>query len=171
MKAIDKLKASLPGQQVKKVFRFPKYAVTSDAEIYDISGDAPLLIKQHRAKTGYYVVWMRQAQKAPKMVPVHKVVAQSFLGAKPSKKHLIRHVDGDCHNNTLGNLAWGTVKENAADRIKHNADRTKLTDKEVRLIRKRLKRGDDPEDLAREMGLSFMTVNGILHKRTYKGVK
>lgn len=172
MTAYTKLKDSLPpGIKVSKVYRHPNYAVTDHAIIYDISGKEPVIVPQHRAKSGYYIVWLKQGKRAPKMRPVHKIVAQAFLVSRPSKEYLIRHLDGDCHNNHAKNLRWGTVKENAEDRMKHNADRKRLTDSEVKAIRKRIYSGEDPEVIAKKMGLSFFTINGILHKRTYKKVK
>lgn len=50
---------------------------------------------------------------------VHKIVAAAFLGPRPSPQHEIRHLDGNKKNNSAVNLAWGTRKENAADREAH----------------------------------------------------
>lgn len=172
MSSYEKLKDSLPKEvKVAKVYRFPNYAVTSMAIIYDISGDFPIEVKQHRAKSGYYVIWLKQGKRKPKMRPVHKIVAQAFLVTKPGKDYLIRHLNSNPHDNRAENLKWGTVKENAEDRVKHNAGKKLLTDSEVRSIRKRLNSGEDPETLAKKLGLQFSTINGILHKRTYKKVR
>lgn len=54
-----------------------------------------------------------------KHYPVHRLVAIHHLPPRPSMKHEIRHLDGDKLNNHVSNLAWGTRKENAADREKH----------------------------------------------------
>ena len=54
---------------------------------------------------------------------VHKLVAFLFIGARPSAMHEVRHLDGDRTNNNVTNLAWGTRKENAADRKSHGTDR------------------------------------------------
>ena len=52
-------------------------------------------------------------------IVVHKLVAIAFLKAKPSRKHQIRHLDGNKMNSHISNLVWGTAKDNANDREKH----------------------------------------------------
>jgi hypothetical protein len=49
---------------------------------------------------------------------IHRVVLQAFSGNAPEGKQCC-HIDGNRSNNTLGNLRWGTAKENAADREGH----------------------------------------------------
>lgn len=50
---------------------------------------------------------------------VHIIVCQVFLGQKPTKKHQVRHLDGNPTNNCISNLCWGTAKENADDKKRH----------------------------------------------------
>lgn len=49
---------------------------------------------------------------------VHQLVMEAFVGPRPEGQ-LIRHLDGDCTNNTLANLAYGTNSENQLDRVRH----------------------------------------------------
>lgn len=49
---------------------------------------------------------------------VHHLVLEAFVGPKPATK-VARHLDGDHTNNRRDNLAWGTSKENAADKVRH----------------------------------------------------
>jgi hypothetical protein len=51
--------------------------------------------------------------------PVHVLVATKFLPPRLSPQHQVRHLDGNPLNNHADNLAWGTAKENAADRERH----------------------------------------------------
>lgn len=172
MSCYQALKRELePEIQVRKVFRFPSYAVTSEGKIYRVSGDKPELCPQYLSKSGYYTVWLRQQKRSPKLLTVHKIVARAFCGKKPGRDFLIRHLNGNPHDNRAENLKWGTVKENAEDRVLHNKGRKRLSDTQVRRIRKKLARGEDPIQIADDMGLSFMTVNGILQKRTYRHVR
>lgn len=76
-------------------------------------------------------------------VPVHKLVAEAFIGPCPRRKE-VRHWDGDPTHNTPDNLLYGTGSDNAQDRIRHGrqADKrgelhhnAKLTAQEVRIIR------------------------------------
>lgn len=52
-------------------------------------------------------------------LPVHRIVAELFLGETPSPQHEVRHLDGDPLNNHVTNLAWGTRQDNANDRERH----------------------------------------------------
>ncbi len=47
--------------------------------------------------------------------PVHPMVARTFLGPKP-KGAVVMHIDDDGSNNWVGNLKYGTYKENAQRR-------------------------------------------------------
>jgi len=53
---------------------------------------------------------------------VHQMVLEAFVGAKPDGM-VCRHLDGNPLNNSIGNLVWGTVRENALDRIRHQSER------------------------------------------------
>lgn len=52
---------------------------------------------------------------------VHELVMMAFDGPRPEidERCEIRHLDGNKFNNNFSNLAYGTVKENAADRKLH----------------------------------------------------
>lgn len=47
---------------------------------------------------------------------VHRLVLEAFRGPCPEGMEC-RHIDGNQQNNWLSNLAWGTAKENAEDRV------------------------------------------------------
>lgn len=49
---------------------------------------------------------------------VHLAVLEAFQGKRP-KGAQARHLDGNRKNNRLANLAWGTPKQNAADKRTH----------------------------------------------------
>ncbi|NJK76353.1 MAG: hypothetical protein HC786_30100 [Richelia sp. CSU_2_1] len=40
------------------------------------------------------------------------------MGPPPTPFHQVRHLNGDPTCNNLENIAWGTAKENAADKIR-----------------------------------------------------
>ena len=52
---------------------------------------------------------------------VHELVLLAFAGRRPAMEGRceIRHLDGDKFNNRVSNLAYGTAKENMADRKLH----------------------------------------------------
>lgn len=75
-----------------------------------------------RAKAGNLLKLMidakgyRYVRLSRRMRRVHRLVAEAFFG--PSEL-LVRHLDGDPSNNSIGNLRYGTPADNAADRIRH----------------------------------------------------
>lgn len=75
-------------------------------------------------------------------VPVHRLVAVTFLGDPPTAQHQVAHFDGDHQHNHWSNLRWATAKENNLDKRRHGRmpsgerhHKTKLTDQEVAEIR------------------------------------
>lgn len=53
---------------------------------------------------------------------VHQLVLSAFIGPKPDGME-VRHINGIASDNRLGNLAYGTRKENAADMKLHGTDK------------------------------------------------
>ena len=51
-------------------------------------------------------------------IGIHILVAEAFIGPCPEGKQ-VRHWDGDPTHNRVGNLLYGTVSDNAQDRIRH----------------------------------------------------
>ena len=52
------------------------------------------------------------------MRPIHRIVALTYHGPCPAGMQ-VRHLDGNRANNVPSNLAYGTGKENCADRVLH----------------------------------------------------
>lgn len=66
---------------------------------------------------GYLAVHMRLKDNGrPSLMSVHRLVAEAFLGPSPFPEAVVRHLDGERTNNRPQNLAWGTQRDNAADR-------------------------------------------------------
>lgn len=57
---------------------------------------------------------------------IHVLVCEAFHGEKPTEAHQVRHIDGVSGNCQARNLAWGTAKENAADRKIHGTERAAI---------------------------------------------
>lgn len=52
---------------------------------------------------------------------VYRLVAAAFLGPQPPGMH-VRHINGDSWDNSVGNLCYGTAKDNAQDSIRHGTN-------------------------------------------------
>ena len=100
----------------------PGYRVTADGRVFSTAhnwrGYGEREMQQAPNGCGYLSVRLTINGKRVRLA-VHRLVAQTFLPPRPSKRHEVRHLDGNKLNNDSKNLAWGTSKENADDRERH----------------------------------------------------
>lgn len=84
---------------------------------------------------------------------VHRFVLEAFSGPRPDGMEAL-HLDNDPANNRIGNLRWGTKKENHQQRVRDGRGyrSTRLTARDVKKIRSKQHRA---KDLAAEFGLSL----------------
>lgn len=87
---------------------------------------------------------------------VHRLVLEAFVGPCPEGMECRHFPDRDPANNRLGNLQWGTKKENAVDRATHGTQRhgtqlhmTKLSEADVMRIIERLDSGEAQASIAK----------------------
>ena len=102
-------------------------AVPGYEGIYEIS-DAGQVWSRPRPKTrggilrqfdrGGYRVLTLTLGATQRSWPVHKLVAEAFLGPCPPGLEL-RHIDGNPANNAASNLAYGTSGDNNLDQVRH----------------------------------------------------
>lgn len=73
----------------------------------------------HHSEKGYYTTFVRIGGRKPGAktirVPIHKVVAECWLGDKPDG-YEIDHIDRDSHNNHYSNLRYVTKSEQMKNR-------------------------------------------------------
>jgi len=100
----------------------PGYAVSRDGRVFSLvsnwRGYGERELATGRNSDGYASVRV-MIDGRRKQLTVHRLVADAFLGPRPSPTHQVRHLDGDRMNPSAANLAWGTAKENAEDRDRH----------------------------------------------------
>jgi|ERR1041385_963583 hypothetical protein len=71
-------------------------------------------------------------------LPVHRLIAATFLPINPGSDFEVCHNNGDRWDNRATNLRWGTRKDNADDRERHG--RTSRGEKHSKRIREGLSR-------------------------------
>lgn len=100
----------------------PRYEVTHDGRVFSLDTNWRGMGRREMAQTlnahGYPSVRIIVNGKR-KRVTVHSLVAKTHIGPQPAPGYEIRHLDGNKLNSHYKNLAWGTQKENAADRELH----------------------------------------------------
>lgn len=98
---------------------------------------------------------------------VHELVLLAFVGA-PLKGQECRHINGNPADNRLENLVWGTRSDNSRDKVRMR-EQYKLSVEDVIAIKTALKtpyKGIN-RDLARQFGVSFVTISAIKHGRQH----
>ncbi len=98
---------------------------------------------------------------------------EAFKGPRPNNA-ISRHLDGNRMNCSVTNLAWGTPKENMADRRIHGRGangernvRAKLTLAQVLEIRSRARTKSDIKQVATDLGVHPSTIQNILEGRRW----
>jgi hypothetical protein len=98
----------------------------------------------------------------------HVCVLLAFVGPQPEGKEAC-HNDGNPHNNIPSNLRWDTHLANMADRRRHGREikgerspLAKLSESNVREIRRRCAGGESQRSVAREFGIGKSAVGLIM---------
>ena len=107
------------------------YEVSSDGQVRSVTRQVPYgrhgctiykgrPLKTFSSKNGYKCVKLALRCNT-KTAYVHELVLRAFVGPRPviEERSEIRHLDGNKNNNSLANLKYGTIKENAEDRKRH----------------------------------------------------
>lgn len=151
-----------------------RYSVSNYGRIMGIRG-RPRKLKTNNG--GYSAISLNDASgRSYKLV--HVLVANAFLGPKPSTDHEVNHKNGIKTDNAQGNLEWVTKSENirhawATGLIQHFGDRhwhATVPDADVLKIRQEVGNGANMAQIARRYGVSrqaiFKIVHGIRRKRS-----
>ncbi len=106
---------------------------------------------------------------------IHRLVAMSFLGAKPFDGAEVRHLDDNKHNNVLSNIRWGTRSQNMKDRVANGVSNrgsrnghSKLRECCVKAIKELLKNSVSASQIAKTFDVSRVTIVDIKTGRTWK---
>lgn len=171
-----------PPEGAREVPGFPGYFVLSEGVIY--SGRSVFQDGKYRRMAptpdgqGYLRVTATNASGYQKSLKVHRAVALAFIGQPPTRRHEVRHLDGNLLHNWVDNLRWGLPVENAADRAAHGTQQrgsaaglAKLAEVEVVSIRELFGTGNfSYTDLARQFGVSKPTIGAICRRETWQHV-
>lgn len=127
----------------------------------------PLILSPGTSGNGYKLVVLT-AEGVPYTRMVHQIVAGAFIGERPPG-HVTRHLDGNKHNNTAENLAYGTHSDNRHDAVRHGyKHKKKLTYQLAEEIRKLYKTGEYSQRvLGEKFGVDQSHVANILAGRAW----
>ena len=129
-----------------------------------------------RGKYGYLRVVLRQGGRA-RQVDVQILVAEAWIGPRPSPKHEAAHGDGNPARNSAENIRWATKRENEADKELHGTrrfgsthPRAKLSEEAVCEIRRHPRSARVAQELAVKFGVAPSTIRNIRWGRHWSHV-
>lgn len=142
------------------------YSVSSEGRVESRKRGRVKILRLCLGSNGYYHVTIFRSSKRD-MQAVHVLVAEAFLGPRPTPGHEVNHKDGIKTNNQVANLEWVTHSENQRHRcdvLKHGNARgeahgfAKVTEAEVREIRVRRAAGESLAAIAADYGIGISSV-------------
>lgn len=149
------------------------YQVSNEGQVRSFHSGAWKLVRSNLNRLGYvHLNLCKNGKKFKKLV--HQLVLESFIGPRPSDKHVSCHKNGNRSDNRAENLRWGTYKSNAADKREHRTEvvgsdkpAAKLCEDTVLLIRERLSQGERQCLIAKEFKVCPATISHIKNRRKW----
>jgi hypothetical protein len=147
-----------------KIKNHPEYSVSTDGKIF--SYKRCIYLKPDKAPNGYLIVTLDKHR-----VSIHRLVAQHFI-PNPENLPLVRHLNNDKENNTIGNLAWGSHADNEDDKRVHGTYYTRITnsllsEEDIQDIKYFKKLGARTNDLAKSYSIGRHAISNIVKGKTW----
>lgn len=164
----------------KEVPGFPGYEVSDYGRLRSFvpsrrHGSDERVLRGGNDKDGYRrAVFCADGGKVRKSLRIAPIVAALFIGPRPDGQ-VLRHLNGNCIDDRADNLAYGTQKENMADKKTagtwqggENHPLAKLTEKDVKAIRLST---ESNTVLAQTFGVKPVTISAVKTGRLWPHVK
>lgn len=164
-------------EEWRRIQKHPSYEVSDAGRVRRLPGEFRRnthILKTPPNSFGYLIAPLWEGRRVVRTV--HSLVLGAFVGERPEGLEC-RHLNGDNNDARLSNLAWGTPKENAADKLRHGTrsrgeshGQAKLTAQCVRRIVERVAAGEPQYRIAAEFGVHQSQVSRIVNGRAWEGV-
>ena len=167
----------IEGETFALIDGHPCYAACSDGSIYSKRGGRWRVLVGGIGDSGYRQVSLCRGNK-PHTESVHRLIATAFHGPCPPGMQC-RHLDGNKANNRPGNLAWGTLSDNARDKLLHGTTyrptgskhhHAKLNESDVADIKAMIASGRMLKEIAAKFSVTRSTVGYIKAGKTWRHV-
>ena len=167
---------------MKEIPGFPGQYATKDGRIFSCRNGEMREKPQRLDTKGYLRVNLKDDSYPVKTKPVnvHTAVLLAFVSSKPQGMEC-RHLNGNCLDNRLSNLCWGTHQENMQDEIRHGTAaclrrgdyhlRSRLHSTDIYAIRTLVGLGYDQKVIAKAFRISQHHVSDIFHRKTWSHLK
>lgn len=111
-----------------------------------------------------------------KTLLAHRMVLEAFVQPRPDDQ-VARHLNGDCTDNRVENLSWGTQKENIQDAVRHGRMKrgseshlAKLTEAKVTQMRREYPAVRSYRRLAEKYGICVQSCHNAVTGKTWAHV-
>lgn len=153
------------GEIWRDIKNYEDYQVSNFGRVKSFKFGKERILKPTSNTDGYLCVGLCKDGKM-KTCKIHRLVAEAFV---PNPKNLpeVDHIDTNKLNCRVENLRWATGEENRKYAVEAGLIRPKLTQEQVRCVRKNPK-GLTLEQLAEKFGISLATVSRIQLGQSYK---
>ena len=146
--------------EIKQLPGLSKYGIRADGEIESYWATNPKVLAGGVDKDGYRKFVLIDDLGARRYVRRSSLVCTAFHG--PRQKGLeVRHLDGTRDNDSAGNLAWSTHRENIADKEAHgtaqkgeSAGNVKITERQAARAKKLWAVGATVTEVMRDTGIT-----------------
>lgn len=168
-----------PRERWRRIACAPRYEVSDLGRVRSLFDNhlclrnAPLVRRTAIDHNGYEYVILYVATQTKIKRFVHVLVLEAFRGPCPEGTQT-RHRNGKRTSNRLNNLCWGTPKENGADKVAHGRSlrgsrnpKAKLTERHVRDVLARLRRGESKTSIATRYGVTRVAIYLIAAGRNW----
>lgn len=139
------------------------------------TGEVYRRVEASLSSFGYHTVKLNLTGTKNVTVRRHTLVLETYRG--PANGRVARHGPRGSSDDSLGNLSWGTQRENAQDMLRDETStrgvknsQAKLSDLGAREVYDRYHAGESGLSLAREFGISQPTVVDIAKRRTWRHI-
>jgi hypothetical protein len=155
---------------IRPLQRFPGYFLSDEGVVYSElkhgrfarSGRRAITFQQNQ--DGYLCARFSARGRRTK-IPVHRLVLEEFVGPRPAGA-VARHWDDNKTNNSVGNLLWGSPRDNLIDAYRNgkiSGIPSRLTSEIVRLVRAIYASGDaTQQELADAVGVNQTMIGFVV---------
>lgn len=163
-------------QEIWKAMPKFSYEVSNMGRVRRVWKSHKTVLKPWPDRDGYLQITLCKGGKKFKR-PLHKLVMMLFVGPVP-KGYEVNHKDGNKRNAKQTNLEYLTKSENTKHAIAlgligsgETHPMAKLNNKDIRVIKHRLKAGENYGPIARDFGVSNTNIGDINRGRIWSHIK
>ncbi len=155
-------------EEWQEIAVFPRYYIITLGRVKSYNKKNKItILKLHLTKDKYYELTLYTEDKEKITCRVHQLVLKTFVGPCPEGMET-SHLNSIRTDNRLSNLRWETKSQNQRRRIDNNTDlkgmkqpRSKLSDRQIRRIRKQYLKG---EHTVKDLSLLYKVSSTVIQK-------